>query len=130
MRQTKSFGAVYRQTQICVREIESEQLMTITSETAEMYEFEGEHVNAVESTFPKRLIIELSIEGTAVRFQIDTGASCNVIRRNDIPDASRTQIIKTTQRLRLYDNSIVQPIGEFRTNVVNPRTCKSHSLYS
>ena len=28
----------------------------------------------------------------------------------------------------MYDNSTVQPIGEFRTNVVNPRTCKSHSL--
>ena len=61
-----------------VRRIESEQLMTITSETAEMYEFEDERVNAVESTFPKRLFIELSIEGTPVRFQIDTGASCQI----------------------------------------------------
>lgn len=57
----------------------------------------------------------LSIPGDSVkttcRFQIDTGASCSTLALADYKHLKKNPLQPSHTRLRLYDNSILQPLG-------------------
>ena len=60
------------------------------------------------SGYPSKLA--LVVQGKLVRFQVDTGATRNILRLEEVTD--KAMINPTTQRLRLYDGALVTPIGQ------------------
>ena len=80
-------------------------------------------VNSVNvSHFPGKLFVELDIDAVSVRFQIDTGAFSNVIRGNDLQRENQGKMRSTWQRLSLYNDATILPIGLYATEVNNPKT--------
>ena len=61
----------------------------------------------------------MSVEGQEVRFQLDTGASCNVISKSDLPSHVPIQVM--CQSLMLFDASKVQPVGKCTVRLLNPK---------
>lgn len=69
---------------------------------------------------PAQIFTELEVEGRKVKFQLDTGASCNVIGKKDLP--SNITLRPTSKVLRLYDTSSLRPAGTLQATITNPRT--------
>ena len=66
----------------------------------------------------------LKINGRTVRFQLDCGAECNIIRQEDLPP--NASLANTTKLLRMHDGSIMRPTGLFRGTVVNPKNSQEY----
>lgn len=61
-----------------------------------------------------------------VRFQLDCGASCNVIPIHQLnPD---TPLEDTQQVLVMYNKSTLKPLGKCRIKIRNPRNRKLYKL--
>ena len=76
-------------------------------------------LNDSATTYPNRLYANLRVKRRQIKFQIDTGATCNVIRRQDMPIATRLE--QTKQVLTLYDGSRIKPLGRCTLEVRNPK---------
>lgn len=90
---------------------EEEYLLTVTL---------SEEVNAIQGTeLPKSVFATMTVEGQPVDFQLDLGATCNVIRLRDLPPGINIQA--TTQVLSLYDKSQMQSLGKCLVSMTNPK---------
>ena len=58
-------------------------------------------------------------KGQNVCFQVDSGATCNVISKNDLPDECR--ITHSKQLISMFKGSKMETIGKCRVNLVNPK---------
>lgn len=77
--------------------------------------------------FPaSKMCAELELHNQVVKFQLDTGASCNVIGEHVLPKGLRAT--PTRKTLSLYDHSTIIPRGVHRTWVTNPRTAKQYMV--
>ena len=84
-----------------------------------------EEINTVQhSVFPKQLFAYMEVEGQRVRFQLDLGASCNVIRRQDL--VPTVVLEKTNQTLCFYNRSQLRPLGKCLVNMNNPKTGRKY----
>ena len=99
-------------------ENEDEYLMTITLSG------EGEEsVNALGSDkYPNQVFAQLEIEGKMVKFQLDLGATCNVIRYQDLPSGVRLQ--KTNQVLSVYNKDHIREMFGQYDEPQNPEEIK------
>ena len=70
----------------------------------------------------KKIFADLEINGHRRRFQIDTGATCNVVGLHDLPP--HTDLKPTRKTLSLYDTTTIRPEGVFNAKVSNPFTTK------
>ena len=61
----------------------------------------------------------MEIKGHPVRFQVDSGATCNVISKNDLPN--ECPIAHSKQVLSMFNGSKMETIGKCRVNLVNPK---------
>lgn len=66
----------------------------------------------------------MDIEAKSVTFQLDLGATCNVIRKQDLPSGVALQA--TNQVLSVYNESQVHPLGKCVVNMPNPKTKKKY----
>ena len=82
-------------------------------------------VDSVSTMFASKIFATLEIASKPISFQIDSGASCNVVRSQDLANTNAS-ITATTQRLCLYDNSVLEPVGKTEVQVYNPKTRKRH----
>ena len=73
-----------------------------------------------------KIFTDLELHRQRVRFQLDTGASCNVIGRHMLPPEAHLK--PTNKVLSLYDHSTVAPMGIHTTYVRNPKTGTQHCL--
>ena len=80
----------------------------------------GSEESTRSSGYPNKLFKSLVVQGKLVRFQVDTGATCDILRLEDVTD--KAMINPTTQRLRLYDGTLVTPVGQICTRTENPNT--------
>ncbi|XP_062508014.1 uncharacterized protein LOC134184356 [Corticium candelabrum] len=76
-------------------------------------------LNDSATTYPNRLYANLHVKRWQIKFQIDTGATCNVIRRQEVPISTRLE--QTKQVLTLYDGSRIKPLGRCTLGVRNPK---------
>ena len=53
-------------------------------------------------------------------FQVDTGATCNVIRAG--------KVTCTNQVLKMYNSSPLRPVGKCRVQLTNPRNGKKYKV--
>ena len=96
---------------------EEEELLTLTLTNQE-------DVNSVAGTdFQKQIFATMMVQGTKpVKFQIDTGATCNVIRSADVPHSEPTD-----QMLTMYNHSKIRPRGRCEISLKNPRNNKKYT---
>ena len=91
-------------------------IMTITEE-----EESAESIHSMKPTmgkrFPSKVIAELEMDERKVKFQIDTGASCNVINLANV--SPRITLEPTNKVLSLYDQSKVRPLGVCQSRIRN-----------
>ena len=80
----------------------------------------GSEESTRSSGYPNKLFKSLVVQAKLVRFQVDTGATCDILRLEEITD--KAMINPTTQRLRLYDGTLVTPVGQICTRTENPNT--------
>ena len=59
----------------------------------------------------KAVYATVQIDGIPLPFQLDTGASCNVIRVKDFGQISQVRLTPTSTVLRIYDGSKAAPKG-------------------
>lgn len=93
-------------------------LMSITLEE------ELDQVNVVDTRYPSRLFVTRIVAGQPVRFQIDTGATCNVLRQADLPTGCHLR--HTTNQLSLFDRSRIKPLGKCTLQVTDPTTRQAY----
>uniref|UniRef100_A0ABM0MBB2 Uncharacterized protein K02A2.6-like n=1 Tax=Saccoglossus kowalevskii TaxID=10224 RepID=A0ABM0MBB2_SACKO len=81
--------------------------------------FKIDTIGAVQYGHRKKFYIPITFRDTTgetrINCQLDTGATCNVMTYNDLCDIKqhgKPALEKTTARLKLYDDSIVNAIGE------------------
>ena len=76
--------------------------------------------------YPREINATLMVDSHPVKFLIDSGATCNVVRLRDLSgsDAGGKTIEKiqpTTAALRTYDHSQLKPLGKCEVEIVNPK---------
>ena len=92
---------------------------SITTVSVLSNQSESSQILKVSEQIPSKLYATVYVEGQEVRFQLDTGASCNVISQSDLP--SHVPIQVTCQSLMLFDASKVQPVGKCTVRLLNPK---------
>ena len=87
-----------------------------------------EEVNCVQRSGPyqTKLYSDINVGSSSIRFQIDTGATCNVVRKSDLPRSH--PIHPTTKRLSMYNGSKVEPIGTCTIKMIEPRSNKKFKM--
>ena len=103
-----------------------------SSDDSSEYEFlagitEEPVINAVKQTsgFAKEVYTEMKINDKKINFQIDCGASINVITECY---ATGSNIIPSNKTLKMWNDSELKPLGTTRLIVRNPKTEKKYSI--
>ena len=82
-----------------------------------------------ERDFPKRLYAKLELAGKLFPFQIDSGASVNVLPEDVFRNLPGRHILQPPpSTLFMYDKSELQTSGIFATEVRNPKTGRIYTL--
>ena len=77
-----------------------------------------EHVNNMDTSKLSKVYAQMKLCGKLVKFQIDTGATCNVVNKKVVP--AKCKIEHTTTRLKMYNNTPMAAVGKTRIPMVNP----------
>lgn len=75
--------------------------------------------------YPKEIYTEMVVAKKPVKFQVDSGASVNVIPAELAPDEP---LQRTTKTLRMWNDTTLQPLGSCRTIIQNPKNGKKFSV--
>ena len=71
-------------------------------------------------SWPNKIFTRLLVNNVYVKFQLDCGASCNVLKERDMPVTLAKQM-RFTQVLRMQDGSLMSPLATITTSLYNPR---------
>ena len=80
--------------------------------------------SAPQEPYRRQIFAKMIVGDRPVRFQLDTGATCNVIREEEVPRG--VQIQATQQVLKMYNRTTVKPLGECSLKLRNPATQKKY----
>ncbi|KAK3731146.1 hypothetical protein QZH41_000004 [Actinostola sp. cb2023] len=75
--------------------------------------------------YPKEVYAEMLIRDKSVKFQVDCGASINILPKEFIGDHA---VSPTTKTLIMWNKTEVKPLGTARITVKNPKTGKKFSI--
>ena len=75
--------------------------------------------------YRKEIYTEMVVAKKPVKFQVDSGASVNVIPAELAPDEP---LKRTTKTLRMWNDTTLQPLGSCRTILQNPKNGKKFSV--
>ena len=68
--------------------------------------------------------------GKETQFQIDTGATCNVIKRSDLMGTKYANNIEhTAQVLTMYNSTALKPAGKCRVQLTNPGNNQKYKVH-
>ena len=89
----------------------------------------AESINAVEnSPSSNKVFAKMCIPGRgSVKFQVDSGATVNVINQALVPRKALIQ--PTATRLRMYNNAPMPVIGQARIPMTNPKNARKYKLH-
>ena len=84
------------------------------------------NVNSVKSRHSRHIFATMNIIGKnkntrMTRFQLDSGATCNIITANVLKELEIKELQKTNQILNMYNNTTLKPIGKCKLKLVNPK---------
>lgn len=77
-------------------------------------------VNTVKAD-SSHLYATMLVQGQQVKFQLDSGASCNVLPRHALK-LHGTRLKRTEHVLSMYNKTVIIPAGRCSLDVVNPRS--------
>ena len=83
------------------------------------------HAVTQEQDYPKVIYTEISIRKTEVKFQVDSGASVNVVPVNFVTDK---KFEPTTKTLHTWNDTTLKPLGSCRLVLPNPKNKKKFSV--
>ena len=90
---------------------------------------EDDNVSTAEvvdvSDFPSKIYAAMEIQGKTVKMQIDSGASCNVLPKEYLPEGADVQ--KTNKLLTAYNKERIPALGTTRISMCNPKTRKKYN---
>ena len=83
-----------------------------------------------EEDYPKKIFAKLKVGNSLIRFQLDSGASVNVLPEEIFISEFGSEIqLKTPEStLRMYDKSELPTLGTFKTIIMNPKNQKRYRL--
>ena len=73
----------------------------------------------------KSIYADMIINKHTVKFQLDTGATANIIPRKYVPEGA---IVGTTSTLTMWNGATFIPVGTARLDVTNPKSGNVYSL--
>ncbi|VDI59164.1 Hypothetical predicted protein [Mytilus galloprovincialis] len=84
------------------------------------------NVNSVKEKHSRHIYASMKIIGKnekskLTRFQLDSGATCNIITARTLKELDINQLQKTSQILTMYNNTTIKPIGTCILKLVNPK---------
>ena len=85
-------------------------------------------VNSIAANkFPKRLNATIDVGKKPVRFQLDSGASCNVISEETLKNCLGPVKLEQTKRvLSMYNQRTLKPLGQCTLQLHNRKTDRSY----
>ena len=101
-----------------------EQLLTMTlMPESESTPTEDIHTLTHQS-YKKQLFATMQVRVRQIRFQLDTGATCNVVRQTELPPG--ILIEPTKQTLSMFSKDTLKPVGKCQLRFHNPKTKKRY----
>ena len=87
---------------------------------------EKEYISQVsDNEYPKEIYAEMIINGSSLSFQVDCGASVNILPLKYVGDCA---IKPSKKSLRMWNGTNVTPVGSTRVIVRNPKNHKRYSI--
>ena len=87
---------------------------------------EEEYISQVsDNEYPKEIYAEMIINGSSLSFQVDCGASVNILPLKYVGDCA---IKPSKKSLRMWNGTNVTPVGSTRVIVRNPKNHKRYSI--
>jgi hypothetical protein len=84
-----------------------------------------EEVNKVtECSYPKQVYATMHVRKKPVKFQLDLGATCNIIPKAHLGNISDYDITDSGRVLIMYNKATLKPLGHTQVRMVNPRNGK------
>ena len=100
--------------------------------SAEEYIFAVETDKQENVQYNKKLFATMIINGKQVQFQLDTGATVNVLSVQEYKEISNDQTLaglsKSNATLCMYNSTVIKPIGKIRLCVRNPKNNKKYNI--
>ena len=84
------------------------------------------HSHKVESPYETKIFATMEVEGTPLKVQIDSGATCNVLPEKFVPDG--TSIEKSVEKLTMYSSDTMPVLGKCKLRMKNPKTQKGYKV--
>lgn len=81
-------------------------------------------INTVDSKNSRHVYATMNIVGNKimpVRFQLDSGATCNIINSNALKELGIKELKKTNQIFQMYNNTTIKPFGTCQLKLINPK---------
>ncbi|XP_062499663.1 uncharacterized protein K02A2.6-like [Corticium candelabrum] len=78
--------------------------------------------------YGNKLCTTLTVDETPIRFQMDTSATCNVIRKQDIPHRRLNDLQQTTQTLTQYSGAEIRPLVKCILRVKNQKNAQTYDV--
>ena len=78
-----------------------------------------------QATYPKEIYTEMVVNKRHVKFQVDSGASVNVIPVRFVAD---NKLQRTTKTLQMWNETTLKPLGSCRVILQNPKNKKKFSV--
>ena len=81
---------------------------------------------ASDLEYAKKLFATINVEKTPVKFQLDSGATCNLIPAKFL--RTEAELFPTRKLLAMYNNTIMKPLGTCTVAVFNPKNSKTYQI--
>ena len=84
----------------------------------------------VDDEFPKKLYAKLQLGQSIIRFQLDCGATVNLISLSTLHQALGTECTLRPPEtdLRMFDNTQLKTVGMITAKIENPKTNECHVM--
>lgn len=92
-------------------------------------EFQTNIVNVVKCAEAVKKTICVSINGTKIEMEIDTGAPCGIISKNHLKNIKHSGIFKTTRKFHSYSGHSIPCLGRIPVYVKVGETIRKLNLY-
>ena len=80
-------------------------------------------INKLQSSVTAAMVIEKS---TTADFELNTGASCNLISTKHLMKSIKYTLERTRTVLKMYDGNLVYPEGRTKLKIINPKNRKKY----
>ena len=98
----------------------------VTVDSSDSDDDDDEWLNAVNQNPKKQLKCRLKLGGQVIVFQVDTGATINVLPKRYAPNNIITQ--RGNKMLRMWNDSTTVPLGTARQVVENPKNNRKYNV--